>query len=713
MNATAQVVDFGLATIAREVANLPKHWAFIPVGPKKAPQYSGWQHSRFSASDFDKAVATGVFQDATCKAGQPDEYWLPADRIKAAGVLCGEPSGGLLFFDHDGYSGDQKILELSGCAQIADAMPKTAVVTSGRKGRYQAIYQVPERFWSGIETTKIGTKFEDRDNGQSVAVEGIEFRWTGAQSVVAGVHPTTGGYKWHYHPSDVPVAEAPLWMIEAMLSEPEAEDSPKNWAEFDKAFELPYNCRVDLTAALAPKTRKALEQGATDKGRNDTGAQIARDLLGTAKYLDSLGQSYEGDPKVIFQRWCDQFGLTQDKPKGQPKTIWTKAEKDRPSPSLNPTQIEGCLKSWAWKNQTSSTSAIKESPDSTLAASVASSSSADDTELGAEDLRAAVEAYAAIKDPFDRFMFAKGVKTDFRATNTDLANLSRSLKPPATTGIESMDSILRETLTEIERRAEGGELPVIKTGFLDLDRMLIGFKRKHLIVLGGRAAMGKTGLSIALALNAASQEKRVLFISLEMTKQEVSERMLANLASIDSHSIQTGNIPLDKWDHLGVAISQLSGLPIFIDDTPRMPVSQIEDLALEHKADIVFVDHALKVDAPGRDDRERLVYTSGYLKDMAKRTDTAVVLLSQINRTVQKQGDKRPCVADLKQSGSLEEDADLVLLLYREEVYDTDSPNRGVAEVILGKHRNGPTGTVRLLFEPEFTRFRNLAARIG
>ncbi|NEQ51275.1 MAG: hypothetical protein F6K11_14240 [Leptolyngbya sp. SIO3F4] len=713
MSTSAQVVDFGLAAIAREVARLPKHWAFIPVGGNKAPQYSGWQHSRFTTADFDKAVATGVFEDATCKAGEPDEYWLPASRVKAAGVLCGEPSGGLLFFDHDGYSGDAKILELSGQSTIANAMPRTAAVTSGRKGRYQAIYQVAEKFWSDIETTKIGTKFETKPSGQVVAVEGIEFRWTGAQSVVVGVHPETGGYRWYYHPADIPIAEAPLWMIEAMLSEPQSEDSPQNWTEFDKTFSLPCDYRVSLLVACAPKTRKAIEQGATDKGRNDTGAQIARDLLGTANYLDSIGQMYEGDPRRLFQHWCDCYGLTQDKPRGQPNTIWTKAEKDRPSPSLNPTQIEGCLKSWVWKNAIDShTNAEKAQQQAKITSS--ESSSSPEGALTADDLRVAIAKYSEIKDPFERHMFARQIKSDFRASNADLSNLSRALKPLATTGAEGLDSILRETFNEIEQRADGKPLPVIQTGFLDLDRKLIGFKKKHLIILGGRSAMGKTAMAVALSLSAARQNKRVLFISLEMTKQEISERMISNLSSVNSRNIQTGEIPKDKWDALGIAISKLSRLQVVIDDTPRLPVIDIEELALEHKADIVFVDHALKLDAPGRDDRERVVYITGFLKDMAKRINTPVILLSQINREVQKQSNKRPSMADLKQSGSLEEDADVILLMYREEYYEPDTTtDRGVAEVIIGKHRNGPVGTVKLLFEPEYSRFRNLATRIG
>ncbi|NEZ54967.1 DnaB-like helicase C-terminal domain-containing protein [Adonisia turfae] len=713
MNNSAQVVDFGVASIAREVAKLPGHWAFIPVGGKKAPQYTDWQKSRFQASDFDNASATGEFSGAVCKAGEPNAYTLPARYVKAAGVLCGEPSGGLLFFDHDGPTGDPKILELSGCNEISEAMPKTAVVTSGRQGRYQAIYQVPEVFWPGITTTKIGTKFELRvnrrtGNEESVAVEGIEFRWTGAQSVVIGSHPESEGYRWIYHPSEVPVAEAPTWMLEAMLTEAEETNQAKTWAEFDKAFTLPCGTPVDLLVACSPKTRQILETGQSDRGRNDTGAMIARDLIGTAAYLSGIGQRYTGDPKMLFDSWCSSTGLDKDQPKGQPRTIWAKAEKDRPSPSLNPTMIEGCLKSWVWKNTEQAHSNVQQLQQADLNATQAEVIEGED--LTAEDLRKAVSEYAEIKDPFERHMVAKRIKTDFRATNSDLSNLSRALTPSATTGAEQIDDIVGGALAEIRRRADGGTLPVVNSGFVDLDQKIIGFKNKHLIVLGGRAAMGKTAMAVALSLNAGLQGKRVLFISLEMTKEEISERLLANLASIDSTDLQTGNIPKSKWVDLEKAAQVLQGLQIIVDDTPRLPVVDIEALAAKNRSEIVFVDHALKLDAPGRDDRERVVFISGFLKDMAKRIDAPVVLLSQINRDVQTRSDKRPSISDLKQSGSLEEDADLILLMYREDYYDEQSPNKGISEVIVGKHRNGAVGTVKLLFEPQYTRFRNLAA---
>lgn len=718
MNNSAQVVDFGVASIAREVAKLPGHWAFIPVGGKKAPQYTDWQKSRFQASDFDNAAATGEFSGAVCKAGEPNAYTLPARYVKAAGVLCGEPSGGLLFFDHDGLSGDPKILELSGCNEISEAMPKTAVVTSGRQGRYQAIYQVPKTFWTGITTTKIGTKFESRvnkrtGNEESVAVEGIEFRWTGAQSVVVGSHPETDGYRWIYHPSEIPIAEAPTWMLEAMLTEGSEESSKStSWADFDRAFSLPCDTTVDLLAACSPKTRQILETGQSDRGRNDTGAMIARDLIGAAAYLNGIGQRYTGDPKALFDGWCLSTGLDKDQPKGQPRTIWTKAEKDRPSPSLNPTMIEGCLKSWVWKSTEQARSGGQQAQQG---ASIHSQvpEVVEGEELTAEDLRRAVAEYAEIKDVFERHMAAKQIKADFRATNSDLSNLSRALTPSATTGAEQIDDIVGGALAEIRRRAEGGALPVVSSGFVDLDQKIIGFKNKHLIVLGGRAAMGKTAMAVALSLNAGLQGKRVLFISLEMTKEEISERLLANLASIDSRDLQTGNIPKSKWNDLEKAAEVLRGLQIVVDDTPRLPVIDIEALAIKNRSEIVFVDHALKLDAPGRDDRERVVFISGFLKDMAKRIDAPVVLLSQINRDVQTRSDKRPSISDLKQSGSLEEDADLILLMYREDYYDEQSPDKGISEVIVGKHRNGAVGTVKLLFEPEYTRFRNLATGRG
>ncbi|NEZ61515.1 hypothetical protein D0962_01780 [Leptolyngbyaceae cyanobacterium CCMR0082] len=354
-NTATKVVDFGIATIIKEVQRLPKEWALIPVGGKKAPLYSGWQQSGFKAGDFEKAATSNVFEGAICKADKPDAFTLPSKWVRAAGVLCGEPSGGLLFLDHDGLTADAKILELSGCETIKQALPRTPVVKSGRLNRYQAIYKIGKDFWPGIETKKFGTKFETKvdENGEEkqVPVEMLELRWTGAQSVVVGTHPETDGYYWHYHPEETPIADAPMWIIEAMLTDGNSTDTPQNWPDFDKSFSLPCDQRPPLLVACSKKTRDAIESHKYSEGRNDTGAAIARDLLGTAKYLDSVGQQYDGDPRAIFFGWCDDVGLTQDQPKGQPKTIWKSAEKNRPSPSLNPDMIEGCIKAWAWKNK--------------------------------------------------------------------------------------------------------------------------------------------------------------------------------------------------------------------------------------------------------------------------------------------------------------------------------------------------------------------------
>ena len=144
-NAPANVVDFGIATIAKEVQRLPKDWVLIPINGKKIPPYGKWEDSRFKAEDFEKAVVSNVCEGARCKVGGPNEFTLPSKWVKAAGVLCGIPSGGLLFLDHDGSTADTKILELSGCSSVKEALPKTALVTSGRPHRYQAIYRISRR----------------------------------------------------------------------------------------------------------------------------------------------------------------------------------------------------------------------------------------------------------------------------------------------------------------------------------------------------------------------------------------------------------------------------------------------------------------------------------------------------------------------------------------------------------------------------------------
>jgi len=322
----ASQVSTNTPRLIEALMQLPQDWALTPTDGGKRPYLKNWQVSPLGKERLAQEIRQGD--------------------CKAIGVLCGSPSGGLLFFDHDGPSADSLIRRLSGM-ELAQACPPTVGVTSGRPGRYQLIYRVPQQYWKGIATKKNPTGTVGNDGKP----EQIEFRWDGCQSVVTGRHPVTGGYRWlpGQAPWEIEIAEAPLWMIEQMLTETStASDSPTSWQEFDRSFRLPIPESIPLLEAISKETRAALE-GNYHKGRNDTGAAIARDLLGTATHLESIGQGFEGDPEAIFFEWCCRVGLDRDKPAKQPEALWRSALKDNPGPSRSPEAIEGCIKAWKWR----------------------------------------------------------------------------------------------------------------------------------------------------------------------------------------------------------------------------------------------------------------------------------------------------------------------------------------------------------------------------
>jgi hypothetical protein len=316
------------------------------VDGNKAPYVGGWQDTR---TNLDAAMAR-LRQDA---------------RAKGLGVLCGVPSGGLVFLDHDGASCD-RLIEVLSESTLAEALPRTVTFTSGRTGRYQMVYRVPERYWDAIATAKIKTG----STGDDGKPEQIELRWTGCQSVIVGQHPETGAYRWYQdadgielHPQAVEVAAAPGWMIAQMLQNPpeSAPDlellqphspEPGRWTDFNRTLTLPVPETIPLEICLAKSTRQLLNGSPLTKGRNDTGAAIARDLIGTANYLNRIGQRYDGDPEKLFLDWCAEVGLDKDSPKGQPRQIWNSALKKNPSPAAlqaSPDAIKTCIANHVYK----------------------------------------------------------------------------------------------------------------------------------------------------------------------------------------------------------------------------------------------------------------------------------------------------------------------------------------------------------------------------
>ena len=285
-------------------------------------------------------------------------------------------------------------------------------------------------------------------------------------------------------------------------------------------------------------------------------------------------------------------------------------------------------------------------------------------------------------------------------------------------GLSSAADILTDTFADIEQRSLGMVLPGVACGFYDLDAMTQGFQRSDLIIAAGRPAMGKTSFVLNIARNISVMHKLpVAVFSLEMSKAQLVYRLLSSEVQIESGRLRAGRIAQHEWEPLGHAISALSQLPVFIDDTPNISVTEMRSKARRLQAEqggalgLILIDYLQLMEGSGSENRvQELSRVTRSLKGLARELNVPIIALSQLSRGVESRTNKRPMMSDLRESGSIEQDADLIMMLYREEYYDPDTPDRGIAEVIVTKHRNGPVGTVKLLFEPQFTRFRNLAS---
>lgn len=266
-------------------------------------------------------------------------------------------------------------------------------------------------------------------------------------------------------------------------------------------------------------------------------------------------------------------------------------------------------------------------------------------------------------------------------------------------------------------KGEGTGITGLSTGFRELDEMTSGLQRTDLIIIAGRPSMGKTAFCLTLAQNAALYSRSVVaFFSLEMSKEQLVTRMLASEAHINAHRFRTGHLMGNEWERLAGAIGTLSDARVFIDDTPGISVLEMRAkcrrLAAEQKQiDLIVVDYMqLMAGTAGRRSENRqqeVSQISRELKGLAKELDVPVIALSQLSRAPEARNPPKPLMSDLRESGSIEQDADVVGFIFREDYYNENDENKGLAELIIAKQRNGPTGTVKLAFLKEFTRFEN------
>ena len=290
---------------------------------------------------------------------------------------------------------------------------------------------------------------------------------------------------------------------------------------------------------------------------------------------------------------------------------------------------------------------------------------------------------------------------------------------PSDGGPENIKSILVRAIERIDALYHSGDsITGLATGLSELDNMTSGLQPSDLVIVAGRPSMGKTTLVMNMAEHAAIKAgKPVLVFSMEMPADSLAMRMMSSLGRIDQHRIRTGKLDDDDWPRVTSAVHMLSEAPLFIDDTAALsPVelrSRARRLVKEHGAlGLIVVDYLQLMKVPGfkADNRTaEISEISRSLKALAKELEVPVIALSQLNRSLEQRQDKRPVMSDLRESGAIEQDADLICFIYRDEVYHEDSPDKGTAEIIIAKQRNGPIGRVRVAFLGKYTRFEDLA----
>lgn len=286
-------------------------------------------------------------------------------------------------------------------------------------------------------------------------------------------------------------------------------------------------------------------------------------------------------------------------------------------------------------------------------------------------------------------------------------------------GPVAINPLLKEAVDKIDELFQSdGNLTGLSTGFLDLDGKTSGLQASDLVIVAGRPSMGKTTFAMNLVENAmlVDQPKPVLVFSMEMPAGSLILRMLSSIGRIDQTRVRNGKLEDDDWSKLSAAMQQLKDKPLFIDDTPALTPTEVRSrarrIAREHGGiGMIMLDYLqlMQIAGGGEGRTAEISEISRSLKTIAKEFDCPVVALSQLNRSLEQRPNKRPVMSDLRESGAIEQDADVILFIYRDEVYNEESPDKGVAEIIIGKQRNGPIGTCRLAFVGQYTRFENLA----
>jgi replicative DNA helicase len=285
-------------------------------------------------------------------------------------------------------------------------------------------------------------------------------------------------------------------------------------------------------------------------------------------------------------------------------------------------------------------------------------------------------------------------------------------------GFVPMRTAVKDAFAILHHRFENrGTVTGMPTGFTDLDEMTAGLQPSDLIIVAARPAMGKTAFSLNMAEYAAMKTKRAVAVfSMEMSASQLAFRLISSVGRINQQHLRNGDIQEEEWPRVTSAITLLSEAKIFIDDTPALSPGELRArcrrLKREHDLGLIVIDYLQLMQVPGNKENRatEISEISRSLKALAKELNVPVIALSQLNRSLEQRQDKRPVMADLRESGAIEQDADVIMFIYRDDYYNQDSPDKGLAEIIIGKQRSGPTGSLKLTFLGQYTKFENYAS---
>lgn len=317
------------------------------------------------------------------------------------------------------------------------------------------------------------------------------------------------------------------------------------------------------------------------------------------------------------------------------------------------------------------------------------------------------EMRAALTRGFDRLNEPGTTREKLDAIQADILGV---MEGKHQNGPVPIATALSSAVTLIEKNSEVDGLIGLSSGFVDLDKLTNGLQAGDMVVIAGRPSMGKTSLAMNIAEHNGLAGKQVLVFSLEMPTVQLTLRHMASIGRMPLTVVRSGKLEDEHWDTVTTTVQKLSRTHIHLDDDAQTILdmhARARRLKRQNGLDLIVIDYLQLVRSSGENRTQEITKISGGVKRLAKELDVPVLVLSQLNRGLENRVNKRPTMADLRESGAIEQDADVIIFIYRDEVYDSESPAKGTAEIIIGKQRNGPTGVVRLVFENDYCRFQN------